>query len=52
VKDTGLFGLYLVGEQENMDSALECVAAGIKRLAVRGTVEEAELRRAKTQLKV
>mmetsp|Transcript_52033 Transcript_52033/g.89353 ORF Transcript_52033/g.89353 Transcript_52033/m.89353 type:complete len:501 (+) Transcript_52033:85-1587(+) len=50
-KDTGLFGIYLIGEEETMPAALEVVAQNVKRLATPGAVSEAELNRAKTQLK-
>jgi processing peptidase subunit beta len=50
-KDTGLFGVYLVGDQETMPAALEVVAANVRRLSGPGAVDAAELARAKTLLK-
>ena len=50
-KDTGLFGIYLIGDQSTMPGALEAVAANVHRLAAPGALGAEELARAKTQLK-
>jgi processing peptidase subunit beta len=50
-KDTGLFGIYLIGDQETMPKALEAVAANVQRFGEPGAVGADELARAKTQLK-
>lgn len=50
-KDTGLFGVYLVGDQDQMPAALEVVSQNLARLAAPDGVTAAELARAKVQLK-
>eukprot|EP00622_Pseudochattonella_farcimen_P002335 FR737247.1.p1 GENE.FR737247.1~~FR737247.1.p1 ORF type:complete len:275 (+),score=35.05 FR737247.1:66-827(+) len=50
-KDTGLFGIYIVGEQETIPEALKVTVENVQRLAVPGGVTEDELVRAKIQLK-
>jgi processing peptidase subunit beta len=37
-KDTGLFGIYLVGDQPTMPAALAAVADNVRRLATPGAV--------------
>ena len=50
-QDTGLFGIYIVGEQEKLPEALKVTVDQVQRLSGPGGVTEEDLNRAKTQLK-